>query len=81
MSKKSQEAERSLERQIKSLVSQLAERGVSVRRELLARGAAFRVKSGQCYLAGEKLLFVDKRLPPDQQLNLLQELAHQELVS
>lgn len=55
-------------------LSQLFEsRGIEVRRERLSRGSAFRVKSGSCMLSGKDLIFVDQRLPIDQQLNVLQE--------
>lgn len=54
------------------LLSQLAERaGISVRREKLARGHSYRVKSGECVLGGKNLVFVDKRLPIEQQLIIL----------
>jgi hypothetical protein len=53
-------------------LSQLAERhGISVRRENLARGHSFRVKSGECVFGGESLVFVDKRLSVEQQLSVL----------
>lgn len=45
--------------------------GVSLRREPLARGHSFRVKSGDCEVSGEKMLFIDKRLPFAQQLSVL----------
>ena len=49
------------------------DRGVEVRRERLSRGPAFRVKSGSCMLSGKDLIFVDQRLPLDQQLVVLRE--------
>lgn len=48
-------------------------RGVIVRREKLSRGPAFRVKSGDCLLAGNSIIFVDRRLPAEQQLAVLVE--------
>ncbi len=55
-------------------LSQLfTDRGVEVRRERLSRGPAFRVKSGSCMLSGKDLIFVDQRLPIDQQLAVLRE--------
>lgn len=53
----------------------LQSRGVTVRRENLSRGNAFRVKSGNCLLSGKDLIFVDKRLPAAQQLSLLLDMA------
>lgn len=53
-------------------LSQLAQRhGISVRRENLARGHSYRVKSGECVFGGANLVFVDKRLPTEQQLAVL----------
>jgi hypothetical protein len=57
--------------QVRLLVKALAKRGLTVRREKLARGLAFRVKSGNCLLSGDTLLFVDRRLPPKQQFSVL----------
>ncbi len=48
-----------------------SQRGIMVRREKLASGPAFKVKSGNCMFSGDNLLFLDRRLPPDQQLGLL----------
>ena len=48
-----------------------AKQGVFIRREKLARGSAFRVKSGDCVLSGENMLFLDKALPVKQQLTML----------
>lgn len=60
-----------LERMIRSLEKTFASRGFSVRREKLCSGPAFKVKSGNCFFSGENLIFVDRRLPSDQQLNVL----------
>ena len=57
--------------QVKSIASVFKNYGYSVRRENLSRGHSFKVKSGGCLLAGEKLIFVDKRLPFDNQISLL----------
>ncbi len=59
------------ERQLKQLASILEKHGVTVRRENLSRGSSFRVKSGGCYFSGEKILFLDKRLPLSQQKAVL----------
>ena len=57
------------------LTEKLAEFGLSVRREPLSRGHAFRVKSGHCVFQGSKLVFLDKRLPPERQIGILSELV------
>jgi len=67
-----------MERCIRDMVSMVKERGITVRREKLARGSQFRVKSGDCSLEGEKLLFVDKRLPPLHQLGFLLDYIREE---
>lgn len=56
---------------LRGLASQIEKSGIRVRREKLARGAAFRAKSGNCKFGADDLLFVDRRLPEDQQLSLL----------
>ncbi len=48
-----------------------AKRGISVRRENLTRGSAFRVKSGNCSFNGKDIIFVDKRLATTQQVSFL----------
>jgi hypothetical protein len=64
---KSEELE---ERDLRLVLKALERRGVSVRREKLARGPAFRVKSGQCEVYGESVFFLDRALAPSQQLAL-----------
>lgn len=61
------------ESQVRALERAFRSRGVTVRREKLARGSAFKVKSGGCLLSGEKIIFVDRRLGDDQQLGILLE--------
>ncbi len=41
--------------------------------EKLSTGTAFTVKSGGCYFSGENIIFVDRRLPADQQRAVLVE--------
>ena len=65
--------DKELEEQFHGLAKVFEEKGIAVRREKLSRGPSFRVKSGECFLTGKKLLFVDKRLPVDQQISLLQD--------
>jgi hypothetical protein len=59
------------EQQIRQLQKLFRRHGITVRRENLSRGPSFRVKSGGCVLTGERIIFLDRRLPPDQQLNTL----------
>lgn len=63
------------EQSVKALSRILAKRGLAVRREKLTRGTAFRATSGACGLDGKQLLFIDKRLPVDQQLAVLLDYA------
>ncbi|MDR2337731.1 MAG: hypothetical protein LBE20_03665 [Deltaproteobacteria bacterium] len=44
---------------------------LEVRREKLARGDSFRVKSGDCNFRNKKIVFIDARLPIDQQVSAL----------
>lgn len=57
--------------QFRSLRGILKRHGVTVRREKLSRGHAFRVKSGDCLLTGARHVFVDRRLPGPQQVQVL----------
>ena len=59
------------ETEVRALTEALKRHGIVVRREKLARGHEFRVKSGSCRALGKNLLFVDKNLPTAQQLGLL----------
>ncbi len=59
------------EQQIRLLQKIFRKHGIDVRRENLSRGPSFRVKSGGCLLTGEPIIFLDRRLPPDQQLGTL----------
>ena len=59
------------EKQLRSLVQTIQKRGYNVRRENLPRGHSYRVRSGSCFFSGEKLIFIDKRLPVSHQLSLL----------
>jgi hypothetical protein len=53
-------------------ISKIFERNeIVVRRENLSRGHSFRVKSGDCLHDGKQVLFVDKRLPLQQQLSVM----------
>jgi len=65
--------EKECESRIRSIIKELAQVGVSVRREKLTRGPSFKVNSGSCSLGGKFTVFVDKRLPVEQQLQTLEE--------
>lgn len=60
-----------IERDIKALKALFEKAGLTVRRESLSRGYSFAVRSGECTLQGSDLVFVDKRLPLENQLNIL----------
>jgi hypothetical protein len=59
------------ERELRSIVGLLRARGITVRREKLTRGVAFRVKSGSCEVFGDDVLYVDKNLSPKQQISIM----------
>ena len=59
------------ERELNLLIEMLGSKGVEVRREKLSRGHSYRVKSGDCVFSGENLVFVDRRLPREQQLSVI----------
>ena len=58
-----------------SIFKQLAElliaQGYSVRREELKQGHGWKVASGSCRLNRQKLIFVDRKLPQDEQITFL----------
>ena len=68
---KLKDKEKLLEQEIRKLAAILSARLVSVRREQLSRGRSYRVKSGECVLGGTNVVFVDKRLPLEQQVAVL----------
>lgn len=59
------------EQLIRRLQKVFRNHGITVRRENLSRGPSFRVRSGDCVLTGERFVFVDRRLPPEEQLSTL----------
>lgn len=65
--------ERECEQKIRKIINESSSSDILVRREKLTRGSSFRVKSGKCQLTGKKLIFIDKRLPIEQQLSMLEE--------
>lgn len=64
-----------LEGKYKLLVQGLTERGFVVRREELKRGLSWRVASGQCRMFKDQLVIVDRKLPIEEQVAFLIEVA------
>ncbi len=56
----------------KTLVAQLESQGFLVRREELKRGHCWKVISGSCRSLSQKLVFVDSRLAPNDQIGFLE---------
>ena len=56
---------------LKQLVGICAKKGWVVRREQLKRGHGWKVVSGTCRKAEERLIFVDRRLSQDDQIAFL----------
>ena len=65
------------ENSIKELSRQLEAAGYRVRREKLKQGPGWKTMSGTCRLAVEKLIFVDRKNPIEDQLLFLQGIASQ----
>lgn len=59
------------ESQYKDLVARLEALGFTVRREELKRGHCWKVQSGSCRSLTQRLVFVDSRLSPDDQVAFL----------
>ena len=56
---------------LKELASILSSSGYSVRREKLKQGHGWRAVSGSCRVLGDKMVFLDRRLPADEQIDFL----------
>ena len=56
---------------LRELVRLLGLAGFVVRREKLKQGHGWKVLSGNCRLDEAKLIFVDTRLPQDEQINFI----------
>jgi hypothetical protein len=65
------------ESQIKLLVAALATKGYTIRREKLKQGHGWKTVSGACRLSGDRILFVDRKMPLDEQLLFLTSIASQ----
>jgi hypothetical protein len=57
--------------QYKELIGQLEAFGFVTRREELKRGHCWKVLSGACRSLSQKMVFVDSRLTPDEQISFL----------
>ena len=68
-------AEKAKELEIRALQKALQKQGIVLRRENLARGSSFKVKSGECVYSGKRHIFIDRRLPVEQQLATLHGLC------
>ncbi len=62
---------KNIEDLLKIIVKMFRRYGFIVRRENLSRGRSFRVRSGNCEFGNEKLVFVDRRLSPNEQISFL----------
>jgi len=56
---------------LRELAEQLRAAGVTVRREKLGAGPGWKAVSGACRVDSDALLFVDPRLPQDEQILFL----------
>lgn len=65
--------EKECESKIRSIIKSLADSNLEIRRENLTRGPSFKVRSGECSLSGKRLVFLDRRLPVEVQLQMLEE--------
>lgn len=63
------------DRVFKKLAAILEIKGFKVRREELKAGPGWRASSGSCRAKAERLIFVERRLPQDEQLNFLLSTA------
>ena len=59
------------EKVFRSLSEELAQKGYTVRREKLKQGFGWKVVSGSCQAMGQRMIFVDQRLPQDDQITFL----------
>lgn len=70
---------------IKELTQKLAVVGYSVRREKLRQGPGWRAVSGSCLVRGSRTIFLDSKLPQDEQIvflgGLVRELSGGEPIS
>lgn len=77
MAQKGPEVKKDEVEDLRRLVHVVERRGIEVRREKLVSGTAFKVRSGNCLLQGEEILFLDRRLPQPQQVAVLVDLIRE----
>jgi|GEM_PF-6064256 len=63
------------ENTVKELCRRLEKIGYRVRRERLKQGPGWKAVSGKCRLGEERMIFVDRKSPLDDQLLFLQGLV------
>ena len=63
------------ENKIRELASQLEQAGYKVRREKLKQGPGWKTMSGSCRVQSDKLIFVDRKNPLDDQILFLKSMA------
>lgn len=56
---------------LRGLADILSSSGYSVRREKLKQGHGWRAVSGSCRVLADKMVFLDRRLPADEQIDFL----------
>ena len=75
MKAKSKDKEKAQSREKESLLNELAcilnSSGFRVRREKLKQGHGWRAVSGSCRVMSDKMIFLDRRLPHDEQIDFL----------
>ncbi len=69
-----------VEREIRNIGKLIESKGIKVRREKLSRGRNFKVRSGNCVLTGSDHIFIDRRLPQEQQMMLMLDVLNQESI-
>ena len=62
---------------IRDLTQQLTAAGYIVRREKLRQGTGWRAVSGSCLVRGSRTIFLDSKLPQDEQLVVLGALVRE----
>lgn len=77
MKAKAKDKEKARSREKENLLGELSEilgsLGVRVRREKLKQGHGWRAVSGACRVMTDKMIFLDRRLPHDEQIDFLVE--------
>ncbi len=61
---------------IRDLSTELKAAGFVVRREKLKQGFGWKVMSGECMHTEQNMIFVDSRMPQDEQIAFLKQKIH-----